>query len=442
MPALYLVVVAALVMFIGYRYYGAFLAAKVAVVDDLRATPAHTRRDGHDYVPMHPLVLFGHHFAAIAGAGPLIGPVLAAQFGYLPGLLWLLLGSVLAGGVHDFVILVASVRSGGRSLANIAREQVGPLTATATAIAIIFVMTVALAAMALVIVNSLKESAWGVFSILCTVPIAMGMGLWSFKVRPGSIRGATLAGVVLLLVALAGGAWVHGSPLARFFIHSDRSIGVALMVYGFVASVLPVWLLLAPRDYLSTFMKIGAVALLAVGVIVVNPRLHMPAVTAFARTGGPVFPGPLLPYVFITIACGAISGFHSLISSGTTPKMIARERHMLPIGYGAMLVEGFVGVIALIAACSLQPADYFAINAKPDVFAQLGLAVPLQASHEAGFDLAEPQKVAARIGGDRQARGVQERTWSQPTRSAFSASQRNVWSRIRSSVSGPTWSSS
>jgi carbon starvation protein len=394
-PALYLVIVAALVMIIGYRFYGAFLAAKVAVVDDLRATPAHTQRDGHDYVPMHPLVLFGHHFAAIAGAGPLIGPVLAAQFGYLPGLLWLLAGSVLAGGVHDFIILVASVRSGGRSLANIAREQVGKLTATATAIAIIFVMTVALAAMALVIVNSLKESAWGVFSILCTVPIAMGMGVWSFKIRPGSIRGATVAGVLLLLLALAGGAWVHSSPLARFFVHSDRSIGVALMVYGFVASVLPVWLLLAPRDYLSTFMKIGAIALLAVGVIIVNPRLHMPALTSFARTGGPVFPGPLLPYVFITIACGAISGFHSLISSGTTPKMLDRERHMLPIGYGAMLVEGFVGVIALIAACSLQPPDYFAINSKPDVFAQLGMVVQNLGQLEASVG----EKLAGRPGG-------------------------------------------
>ena len=395
MPALYLVVCAALVLFLGYRFYGAFLAARIATLDDLRVTPAHTQRDGRDYVPMHPLVLFGHHSAAIAGAGPLIGPVLAAQFGYLPGFLWLLLGSVLAGGVHDFVILVASVRSGGRSLANIAREQVGSVTATATAIAIIFVMTIALAAMALVIVNSLKESAWGVFSIACTVPIAMGMGIWSYKLRPGSIRGSTIAGIVLLLAALAGGAWVHGSPLARFFIHSDRSIGVALMAYGFVASVLPVWLLLAPRDYLSTFMKIGAVVLLAVGVIVVNPHLRMPALTGFARTGGPVFPGPLFPYVFITIACGAISGFHSLISSGTTPKMIDRERHMLPIGYGAMLVEGFVGVIALIAACALVPADYFAINTRPEVFAKLGMVVQNLAQLEASVG----EHLAGRPGG-------------------------------------------
>jgi len=394
-PALYLVVCAVLVLLLGYRFYGAFLAARLATIDDLRSTPAHTQRDGRDYVPMHPLVLFGHHFAAIAGAGPLIGPVLAAQFGYLPGFLWLLLGSVLAGGVHDFIILVASVRSGGRSLANIARDQVSGVTATATAFAIIFVMTVALAAMALVVVNSLKESAWGVFSILCTVPIAMAMGIWSYKLRPGSIRGSTVFGVVLLLAALAGGAWVHGSPFARYFIHPERTIGVGLMVYGFIASVLPVWLLLAPRDYLSTFMKVGAIALLALGVIVVNPHLHMPALTSFARTGGPVFPGPLFPFVFITIACGAISGFHSLISSGTTPKMIDRERHLLPIGYGAMLTEGFVGVIALIAACSLQPADYFAINATPQAFAKLGMVVQNLATLEAQVG----EKLAGRPGG-------------------------------------------
>ena len=395
MPALYLVVCAALVLLIGYRCYGAFLAARIATLDDLRVTPAHTLQDGRDYVPMHPLVLFGHHFAAIAGAGPLIGPVLAAQFGYLPGFLWLLLGSVLAGGVHDFVILVASVRSDGRSLANLAREHVSGVTATATAFAIIFVMTIALAAMALVVVNSLRESAWGVFSILCTIPIAMAMGVWSFKLRPGSIRGSTAFGVVMLLAALAGGAWVHGSPMARLFIHTDRTIGVGLMAYGFIASVLPVWLLLAPRDYLSTFMKIGAIGLLAVGVIMVNPHLHMPALTPFARTGGPVFPGPLFPYVFITIACGAISGFHSLISSGTTPKMIDRERHMLPIGYGAMLTEGFVGVIALVAACALQPADYFAINARPEVFAKLGMVAQNLATLEARVG----ETLAGRPGG-------------------------------------------
>ena len=375
MPALYLVVCSALVALIGYRLYGAFLAARVATLDDLRATPAHTRSDGRDYVPTHPLVLFGHHFAAIAGAGPLIGPVLAAQFGYLPGFLWLLVGSVVAGGVHDFVILTASVRSGGRSLANIGREQVGPLTGGATAIAIVFVMTVALAAMALVVVNSLKDSAWGVFSIACTIPIALGMGVWSYKIRPGAIRSTTAAGVVLLLAAVGAGAWVQQSPLRGWFLHPEHGIAAGLMIYGFVVSVLPVWLLLAPRDYLSSFMKIGAIVLLALGVIIVNPRLHMPAFTPFVRGGGPVIPGPLFPFVFITIACGAISGFHSLIASGTTPKMIDRERHILPISYGAMVLEGFVGVVALIAACALEPADYFAINATPKVFAGLGLAV-------------------------------------------------------------------
>ena len=375
MPALYLVIVSALVALIAYRTYGAFLAAKVATLDDLRATPAHTRRDDHDYVPTNRWVLFGHHFAAIAGAGPLLGPVLAAQFGWAPGFLWLLVGSVLAGGVHDFVIHFASVRSGGRSLANIARENVSGLTGGATAIAIVFVMMVATAAMAIVVVNSLKESSWGVFSILCTIPIALGMGLWSSRIRPGSVKPATIAGIVLLLAAVWAGSRVPGSPLHAKLLFGEHPIAGAIMVYGFVASVLPVWLLLCPRDYLSSFLKIGAVLLLAVGVIVVHPRLQMPAFNPQFAGGGPVFPGPLFPFVFITIACGAISGFHSLIASGTTPKMIARERDILPISYGAMVLEGFVGVIALIAACSLHPADYFAINCKPEVFAGLGLHV-------------------------------------------------------------------
>jgi carbon starvation protein len=374
-PALYLVIVSALVAIIAYRTYGAFLAARVATLDDLRRTPAHTLQDGRDYVPTNKYVLFGHHFAAIAGAGPLIGPVLAAQFGYMPGFLWLLVGSVVAGGVHDFVILTASVRSGGRSLANIAREQVSPLTGGATAIAIVFVMTVALGAMALVVVNALRDSAWGVFSIALTIPIALLMGLWSYRIRPGAIRSATVFGVVLMLIAVAAGAWVQHSPIREWFFYPRNGIAAGIMAYGFIASVLPVWLLLCPRDYLSSFMKVGAVVLLAIGVIVVNPRLQMPAFTPYIHGGGPVFPGTVFPFVFITIACGAISGFHSLIASGTTPKMIDRERHILPISYGAMVLEGFVGVIALVAACALHPSDYFAINARPEVFAQLGLHV-------------------------------------------------------------------
>ncbi len=395
MPALYLVVVSALVALIAYRTYGAFLAARVLALDDARRTPAWTRRDGHDYEPTRPWVLFGHHFAAIAGAGPLIGPVLAAQFGWAPGFLWLLVGSVIAGGVHDLVILTASVRSDGRSLANIAREQVSPLTGAATAIAIVFVMTVALAAMALVVVNSLRESSWGVFSIACTVPIALLMGLWSHRIRPGAVGQATVAGVVLLLAALAGGAWFRGTPWAHLLVLDAKTLTLAIMAYGFVASVLPVWLLLCPRDYLSSFLKIGAVLLLAVGVIVVNPRLQMPALTPYVAGGGPVFPGALFPYVFITIACGAISGFHSLIASGTTPKMIERERHVLPISYGAMVLEGFVGVIALIAACALHPNDYFAINAKPEVFAKLGLAV----QHLHALEAQVGETLAGRPGG-------------------------------------------
>ncbi len=373
MPALYLVLCAALVAAIAYRTYGVFLAARVATLDDLRTTPAHAARDGHDYVPTRKWVLFGHHFAAISGAGPLLGPVLAAQFGWAPGFLWLLLGSVLAGGVHDFIVLVASVRSGGRSLANIAREQVSPLTGAATSVAIMFVMVVALAAMALVVVSSLRDSAWGVFSIACTIPIALAMGLFTYRVRPGAVKTATTFGIAALVLAVAGGAWVHDSALRPWLQFSDRQIAIALMVYGFVASVLPVWLLLCPRDYLSSFLKVGAMLVLAAGVLVVNPTLHMPAVTPFVNGGGPVIPGPVFPFVFITIMCGAISGFHSLIASGTTPKMVERERDALPVAYGAMLLEGFVGIVALVAACSLEPADYFAINTKPEVFAKLGM---------------------------------------------------------------------
>jgi carbon starvation protein len=394
-PALYLIVVAALVYTLAYRYYGAFLAARVATLDDARLTPAHTLRDGRDYVPTHRWVVFGHHFAAIAGAGPLLGPVLAAQFGYMPGFLWLLAGAVLAGGVHDFVILAASVRGGGRSLANIAREHVSPLTATATAIAIVFVMMVAVAAMALVVQNSLKESAWGVFSILCTIPIALGMGWWSTRVRPGAVRGPTAVGVALLLAAVAAGAWVARSPLQGLFARTDHEIALGIIGYGFLASVLPVWLLLAPRDYLSSFMKIGAVLLLAVGVIVVNPVLRMPAFEPRFAEGGPVIPGPVLPFVFITIACGAISGFHSLIASGTTPKMLDRERDVLPVAYGAMVLEGFVGVIALVAACSLHPGDYFAINTRPEVFATLGL----QVENLMALERAVGEQLAGRPGG-------------------------------------------
>jgi len=395
LPALYLVIVSALVAIIAYRTYGAFLAAKVATLDDLRRTPAHVLRDGRDYVPTHKYVLFGHHFAAIAGAGPLIGPVLAAQFGYLPGFLWLLVGSVIAGGVHDFVILMASVRRGGRSLANIAHAEVSRVTGSATAIAIVFVMVVALGAMALVVVNALMDSAWGVFSILLTIPIALLMGLWSYKIRPGSIRAATAFGVVLLLVAVGAGAWIQDSPLRPWFTYPRNGIALGLMVYGFLASVLPVWLLLCPRDYLSSFMKVGAVVLLAIGVIVVNPKLQMPALTPYIHGGGPVFPGTLFPFVFITIACGAISGFHSLIASGTTPKMIDRERDILPISYGAMVLEGFVGVVALIAACALHPHDYFAINVRPEVFAGLGIAV--QNLHQLEAQVGET--LAGRPGG-------------------------------------------
>ena len=287
------------------------------------------------------------------------------------------------------------MRREGRSLANIAREEVSPITGTATAIAIIFVMVVALAAMALVVVNSLSESAWGVFSILLTLPLAFGMGLWTYKIRPGDLRTSSIAGGIGLILAVMAGAWIQQSPLRELFMHSRPTLTLAIMAYGFIASVLPVWMLLCPRDYLSSFMKVGAVALLAVGVILVNPKLQMPAITPFIHGNGPVFPGPVFPFVFITIACGAISGFHSLIASGTTPKMINRERDILPISYGAMVLEGFVGVVALVAACSLYPADYFAINTKPEVFAGLGMQVQNLMALEAQVG----EKLAGRPGG-------------------------------------------
>jgi carbon starvation protein len=372
--ALWLVVAAACTYLLAYRFYGSLIARRVFALDPLRTTPAVCHADGRDFHATNKWVLFGHHFAAIAGAGPLIGPVLAAQFGYLPGALWILIGAVFAGAVHDFVVLVASVRRDGCSLAEIARSEIGPVAGLAASIAILFIIVVALSGLGLAVVNALAHSPWGTFTIACTIPIALFMGLYLYRIRPGRVAETTLIGVALLVAAVLAGHEVVGSRFEPWFTLSRNSLVLAMAIYGFVASVLPVWMLLCPRDYLSTYMKIGTVIMLAGGILLLAPELQMPAVTRFAAGEGPVIPGTLFPFMFITIACGAVSGFHSLVGSGTTPKMIKSETDCLPIGFGAMLVEGFVSIMALVAAAILVPGDYFAINSMlgPDVLAGLG----------------------------------------------------------------------
>ena len=362
MNALPIIVGVLCVLAIAYRYYSAFIAAKVLALDDARPVPSHTMYDGHNYYPTNKWVLFGHHFAAISGAGPLIGPVLAAQFGFLPGLLWLVIGVCLGGAVHDFMILGASIRRQGKSLAEIARTEISGLSGFVAGIAILFIVVIALAGLGLVVVNALAESPWGTFTVGFTIPLALFMGLYMYVFRKGKITEATLIGVLGLLVAVYLGGRVADSSWASAFTLSPHKVTILMASYGFIASVLPVWLLLCPRDYLSSYLKIGTIAVLIIGVILVHPNLQMPAVTPFVSGGGPVVPGKVYPFVFITIACGAISGFHALISSGTTPKMIAKETDARMIGYGSMLMEGLVGVVALIAATSLFPGDYFAIN--------------------------------------------------------------------------------
>jgi len=393
--ALYLILPALGILAIAYRYYSAFIAARIMALDDRRVTPAHERNDGHNYHPTHRLVLFGHHFAAITGAGPLIGPVLAAQFGYAPGIIWLVAGVCLAGAVHDFIILWASTRRGGRSLAEIAREEIGPVAGTTAAIAILFIIVIALSGLGLAVVNALQESAWGTFTIGVSIPLALFMGLYMYRFRKGRIAEATAIGVAGLLLAVVLGKPIAASAVGPWFHLSREQLIIAMGAYGFVASVLPVWMLLCPRDYLSSFMKIGTIAFLVLGVVIVNPVLQIPAVTQFAAGGGPIIPGPLFPFAFITIACGAISGFHALISSGTTPKMIDRESDIRPIGYGAMLIEGLVGIVSLIAATAMFPGDYFAINTPPAAFANLGIPVVNLPQLEAAVG----EQVAGRTGG-------------------------------------------
>jgi carbon starvation protein len=382
---------------IAYRYYSAFIAAKALALDDRRVTPAHQFRDGHNFIASPKWVLFGHHFAAIAGAGPLVGPTLAAQFGFAPGFLWLLVGAVLAGCVQDFTVLVASVRHRGRSLADIARTEISPFAGLVTMIAVLFILLVSLAGLGIVVINALANSPWGVFTVGATIPIALVMGVWMFKRHSGriSVTGPSIFGVVLLLAAVIGGHLFAQSSAAGALTLSPHRITLLMAAYGFIASVLPVWLLLAPRDYLSTYVKLGTIAALVVGVLLVHPEIRFPAFTQFVHGGGPIIKGKLFPFLFVTIACGAISGFHSLVASGTTPKMLDKETDARFIGYGAMMAESLVGVLALIAATSMYPGDYFAINSTAAEFGKLGL-------HPVNLDVFSREvgeKLAGRTGG-------------------------------------------
>jgi carbon starvation protein len=375
MNAMTLVFAALCVFAIGYRFYGVFFTRKVLGANVTRLTPAVKMADGHDYVKTNKYVLFGHHFAAIAAAGPLLGPVLAAQFGYLPGALWILVGCVMAGCVHDTVVLFASVRHKGRSLAYIATQEIGKGTGSVAGFAVLFILVLTLAGLSIAVVNAMHDSAWGTFTVFATIPIALIMGVYLHKWRDGDVLGASIIGVGLLFIAILIGPYVASSPTWGPLFNMPRpAIALTIPLYGFVASVLPVWLLLCPRDYLSTYLKIGTIAMLAIGIFYVHPDLQMPALSKFVNGGGPIIPGAVFPFLFITIACGALSGFHAIIGTGTTPKMLDNENNLLFVGFGAMLMEGFVAIMALVAACVLVPADYFAINTKPEVFATLGMA--------------------------------------------------------------------
>jgi carbon starvation protein len=400
MHALYIVLPALCILAIAYRYYSAFIATRLWMLDDSRQTPAHAKYDGANFYPTSRWVLFGHHFAAITGAGPLVGPMLAAQYGWAPGFIWLVAGVCLAGAVHDGMVLWASTRRGGRSLADLVKIEIGPVAGFAGIFAVLFTLIVALAGLGIAVVNALADSAWGTFTIAMTIPIGIFMGLWMYVWRKGRIAEATVIGVVAMLIAVGSGEPLNNpdSTLGSFFHLSRPQIAIALVVYGFIASVMPVWLLLAPRGYLSSFMKIGTILLLAFGVMVVNPELQMPALTEFTA-GGPVIPGPLFPFCFVTIACGAISGFHALISSGTTSKMVDKETDIRPIGYGAMLIEGLVGIMALIAATAMPPADYFAINVAPAAYTQLTFEGQTMQHDLAPIEAAVGEQVEGRTGG-------------------------------------------
>src|SRR5688572_954744 len=389
--AAWLVVAAVCSYLVAYRFYSRFIAYKVFGLDPTRATPAECLNNGRDFVPTSKWILFGHHFSAISGAGPLVGPTLAAQFGFLPGTIWLIAGVVLGGAVQDLLILCASMRRNGKSLGQIAKEEVNPVAGMAAMIAIFAIMIILLAVLGLVVVNALRDSPWGLFTISCTIPIALLMGLWMNNLRPGKVAEATAIGILLLIAALVGGQWVSQSGTwGPVFTWSGERLAWAVMIYGFVAAVLPVWLLLAPRDYLSAFMKVGTILVLGLAIIIVMPPLKLPALTQFIDGTGPVFAGKLFPFAFITIACGAVSGFHALVSSGTTPKMLRCEPDARFVGYGSMLMESLVGVMAMIAAATLDPGVYFAMNVGP---ATLGTtsAAAAQTIAQWGFTLAPDQ---------------------------------------------------
>ncbi|RKN62068.1 carbon starvation protein CstA [Paenibacillus ginsengarvi] len=373
MNAISIVIGSICILMIAYRLYGTFMAAKVLKLSDANPTPAHQLEDGKDYVPTNKWVTFGHHFAAIAAAGPLVGPILAAQFGYLPGLLWLLIGAVIGGAVHDMVVLFASMRKQGKSLSEVAKEELGPVAGFCTGLAMLFIITITMAGLSMVVLHALENNPWGTFAVGITIPIAMFVGLLYKKT--GNLKVASTLGFILLMVGVFAGPYIQETALGDLLTFDSRTLGFILPIYAFFAAALPIWLLLAPRDYLSSFMKIGVFVALIIGVFLINPSIQFPALTQFTGGGGPIMAGPVWPFISITIACGAISGFHAFVGSGTTPKMINRWSDIKAVGFGAMLVECVVGIMALVAATALQPADYFAINSSPKVFQTLGMDV-------------------------------------------------------------------
>ena len=411
--ALWLVTAALCVYTIAYRFYSRFIAQKVLVLEPLRPTPAHTKSDGLDFVPTHKWVLFGHHFAAIAGAGPLVGPVLAAQMGYLPGTLWILAGVVFAGAVQDMIIMFLSTRRGGASLGDMIRKEMGPVAGVIGLVGILAILIILLAVLGMIVVKALVGSPWGVFTLAMTIPIALFMGVYLRYIRPGKVGEISVIGFAMLISALLYGQTIAAHPtLGPLFTMDGQALTLWLMAYGFIASVLPVWLLLAPRDYLSTFLKIGTIAGLAVGILIVNPPLIMPSITPFIDGTGPVFSGALFPFLFITIACGAVSGFHALVSSGTTPKMIDNESHIRPIGYGAMLTESFVAIMALIAACVLDPGVYFALNSGPGV---IGTTVQSAAETISAWGFVVTPEMLGQLATDMGEGSILSRTGGAPT---------------------------